>query len=59
MVGSFNNNQANNDFFGLGALGQVLYISPENNSIAIRMGKKWGVMDWWPVILYKLINNSN
>jgi hypothetical protein len=28
-------------------LGQVLYVSPENNTIAIRLGRKWGVMDWW------------
>jgi CubicO group peptidase (beta-lactamase class C family) len=50
------NKAENNDFFALGSLGQVLYISPENNAIAIRLGKKWGVMDWWPTILYKLIN---
>ncbi|MHC0035304.1 serine hydrolase domain-containing protein [Pseudoneobacillus sp. C159] len=52
------NNQTNNDYFALGALGQVLYVSPENNTIAIRLGRKWGVMDWWPTILYKLINSS-
>jgi len=52
------NHKANNDYFALGALGQVLYVSPENNTIAIRLGKKWGVMDWWPTILYKLINSS-
>ncbi|MBY0122072.1 serine hydrolase [Bacillus sp. S/N-304-OC-R1] len=50
------NREENNDYFALGNLGQVLYISPENNAIAIRLGKKWGVMDWWPSILHKLIN---
>ncbi len=50
------NIEQNNDFFALGSLGQVLYISPENNAVAIRLGKKWGVMDWWPTILYKLVN---
>ncbi|WLV24641.1 serine hydrolase [Aciduricibacillus chroicocephali] len=50
------NSPQNNDFFALGSLGQVLYISPENNAVAIRLGKKWGVMDWWPTILYKLVN---
>jgi len=50
------NNKTKNDFFALGALGQVLYVSPENNAIAIRLGRKWGVMDWWATILYKLIN---
>ncbi|SOC27197.1 beta-lactamase [Ureibacillus xyleni] len=50
------NDPRNNDYFALGALGQVLYISPENNTIAIRLGSKWGVKDWWPTILYKLIN---
>lgn len=49
------NNEVNNDYFALGALGQVLYISPENNAVAIRLGKKWGVMDWWPSILFQLI----
>ncbi|MBM7654631.1 serine hydrolase domain-containing protein [Neobacillus cucumis] len=52
------NNNTNNDYFALGALGQVLYVSPDNNTIAIRLGRKWGVMDWWPTILYKLINSS-
>lgn len=51
------NAETNNDYFALGALGQVLYVSPRNNTIAIRTGKKWGVLDWWPTILYKLINS--
>jgi CubicO group peptidase (beta-lactamase class C family) len=51
------NAETNNDFFALGALGQVLYVSPGNNTIAIRTGKKWGVLDWWPTILCKLINS--
>lgn len=51
-------NKTTNDYFALGALGQVLYVSPENNTLAIRLGRKWGVMDWWPTILYKLINSS-
>jgi CubicO group peptidase (beta-lactamase class C family) len=50
------NREQNNDFFALGSLGQVLYISPQNNAVAIRLGKKWGIMDWWPTILYKLVN---
>lgn len=50
------NREENNDYFALGNLGQVLYISPENNALAIRLGKKWGIMDWWPSILHKLIN---
>jgi CubicO group peptidase (beta-lactamase class C family) len=50
------NNDLTNDYFALGALGQVLYISPEKNAIAIRLGKKWGVMDWWPSILNKMIH---
>ncbi|CAM4026537.1 serine hydrolase domain-containing protein [Mesobacillus thioparans] len=52
------NLEENNDYFALGNLGQVLYISPKNNAIAIRLGEKWGVKDWWPSILYKLINNQ-
>jgi CubicO group peptidase (beta-lactamase class C family) len=51
------NCETNNDYLALGAMGQVLYISPENNALAIRTGKKWGVLDWWPTILYKLINS--
>ncbi|GFN31382.1 serine hydrolase domain-containing protein [Paenibacillus xylaniclasticus] len=48
----------NYDYFALGALGQVLYVSPDNHTIAIRTGQEWGVMDWWPTILYQLINCS-
>jgi CubicO group peptidase (beta-lactamase class C family) len=51
------NDETNNDYFALGALGQVLYISPRNQAIAIRTGSRWGVLDWWPTILYKLINS--
>jgi CubicO group peptidase (beta-lactamase class C family) len=51
------NGEANHDYFALGALGQVLYISPRNQSIAIRTGSRWGVMDWWPTILHELINS--
>ena len=39
------------DYFALGIMGQVMYISPRNNTIAIRLGKKWNVHDWWPRIL--------
>ncbi|ULT54580.1 beta-lactamase family protein [Neobacillus drentensis] len=52
------NNKTTNDYFALGALGQVLYVSPDTNTMAIRLGRKWGVMDWWPTILNKLISSS-
>lgn len=51
------NKETNNDYFALGALGQVLYVSPEKNAIAIRLGKKWGIKDWWPSILHNMIHD--
>ncbi|MCP8970967.1 serine hydrolase domain-containing protein [Ectobacillus ponti] len=52
------NGETDNDFFVLGALGQVLYISPTTDTVAIRLGKKWGIMDWWPNLLYKMIQST-
>jgi CubicO group peptidase (beta-lactamase class C family) len=52
------NDGAEHDYFALGALGQVLYVSPGHRAIAIRTGKKWGVKDWWPTILSKLIHSN-
>jgi CubicO group peptidase (beta-lactamase class C family) len=45
------------DYFALGIRGQVLYISPRNNAIAIRLGKNWNVRDWWPRILRDYIDS--
>ncbi len=30
-----------------GLLGQVLYVSPQNNLIIVRTGSNWGDLDWW------------
>jgi CubicO group peptidase (beta-lactamase class C family) len=40
-----------------GFLGQVLYVSPKNNLIIVRTGKKWGDLDWW-IDLVHLIAES-
>ena len=44
------------DFFALGMLGQVLYISPTKNTIMIRLGNSWGIKDWWPRVMNKILN---
>lgn len=45
------------DYYALGILGQVLYISPSNNTIAIRLGNNWKVGDWWPRVLQGIITD--
>jgi len=52
------NADADHDYFALGALGQVLYVSPGKRAIAVRTGTKWGVRDWWPTILRRLIHSD-
>lgn len=47
------------DYFAFGVLGQILYISPRNNTVAIRLGKQWGVQDWWPRILKSYVEQIN
>lgn len=47
------------DYFALGIMGQVMYISPRNKTIAIRLGKKWSVQDWWPRIMKGYIEQLN
>jgi CubicO group peptidase (beta-lactamase class C family) len=47
------------DYYALGVLGQVLYISPSSNMVAIRLGNKWNVSDWWPRILQGIIADLN
>jgi CubicO group peptidase (beta-lactamase class C family) len=44
-------------FTAEGSLGQVLHISPKNNLIIVRTGKKWGDIDWW-IDLVRLIAES-
>jgi CubicO group peptidase (beta-lactamase class C family) len=46
-----------NDYFAMGNLGQVLYISPSTNTIALRLGKTWGIHDWWPKVMHDIIHH--
>lgn len=43
------------DYFAFGILGQVLYICPRKNAIAIRLGRGWNLHGWWPDVLKKYI----
>lgn len=44
------------DYFAMGTGGQILYISPRRNSIAVRLGNEWGIKGWWPTIIKELID---
>lgn len=39
------------DFFAFGIMGQILYISPRLNAVALRLGRGWNLRDWWPDVL--------
>jgi CubicO group peptidase (beta-lactamase class C family) len=43
------------DFFAMGILGQILFISPRNNSIGVRIGNAWGIKGWWPSVIKEII----
>jgi CubicO group peptidase (beta-lactamase class C family) len=43
------------DYFAMGILGQILYLSPRNNAIGIRIGNNWGINGWWPTIIKEII----
>lgn len=43
------------DFFALGDLGQFIYCSPLHETVIVRFGKRWGNIDWWPVLFRQLI----
>ncbi|AKD54502.1 serine hydrolase domain-containing protein [Spirosoma radiotolerans] len=43
------------DFFALGDLGQFIYCSPLHDTVIVRFGKRWGNIDWWPVLFRELI----
>lgn len=54
MWWGFERSDGQYDFFAYGKYGQVLYVSPQNNLIIVRLGKKEGKVDWWPEIMYQL-----
>jgi CubicO group peptidase (beta-lactamase class C family) len=45
------------DYFAMGILGQILYISPSSNAIGVRIGNDWGIKGWWPSIIKEIIYN--
>ncbi len=47
---------ADDDYFALGIKGQILYISPRKNAVILRLGKKWGIRDWWPRVLKSMVD---
>ena len=46
----------NYDFYGQGALGQFLYISPRKKVIIVRHGTGWGGVYWWPSIFRRMVD---
>ncbi len=44
------------DYFAMGTGGQIIYISPRKNSIAVRLGNEWGIKGWWPTIIKEMID---
>ena len=51
-----NKTERGDDYFAMGIRGQVMYVSPRKNAIALRLGKRWGIRDWWPRILKNLVD---
>lgn len=51
-------NETEYDYFAMGVLGQILYISPRKNTIVIRLGKEWGINGWWPTVIKDFIDNN-
>ncbi len=43
------------EYFAMGILGQILYVSPKQNAIAIRIGNNWGIKGWWPSFIKDII----
>lgn len=51
-------NEVEYDYFSMGVLGQILYISPRKNTIVIRLGKEWGINGWWPTVIKDFIDDN-
>ncbi len=51
-------NEIECDYFAMGVLGQILYISPRKNTIVIRLGREWGINGWWPTVIKDFIDNN-
>ena len=45
------------DYFAMGILGQILYISPSKNAIGIRLGNAWQIKGWWPSVIKEIIDS--
>jgi hypothetical protein len=43
------------DYLAMGILGQILYVSPRNNAIGVRIGNAWGIKGWWPTVIKEII----
>ena len=44
------------DYFAMGILGQILYISPSKNAIGIRIGNAWQIKGWWPSVIKEIVD---
>lgn len=45
---------APNDIYAMGILGQFVYVSTKNNVVIVRQGNSWGVNGWWPYMLEEI-----
>lgn len=56
---SIEDGQGNYDTYALGKYGQIIYISPSQQTVIVRNGKDFGEVDWWPDIFRTIINHLN
>lgn len=56
---SVDDGKGGKDFFANGKYGQLLYISPANNTVILRTGKSEGKIDVWVVVLMQLAQYSS
>ncbi|MCT8139333.1 serine hydrolase [Anaerobacillus sp. CMMVII] len=54
---STRNSEGDDDVFALGKYGQIIYVSPINNTVIVRFGKEYGKLDWWPDVFQTIITN--
>jgi CubicO group peptidase (beta-lactamase class C family) len=49
-------NDQESDHFALGVMWQLLYLAPRKDTVIVRFGKKWGHVDWWPLVLKNIVD---
>ncbi len=49
----------NYDFFAMGVLGQFIYVAPRKRIVIVRLGKKWGEIDWYPDLFKEMVDKMS